>query len=433
MRKNEEKAAEHLLRATMHTAQSNASAAEKELEEAVKLDPGSWVIHYTLGICYGGQAKYKEAARVLDKAAKMNCNSTDVFVSLARALKEVGEMKRAAVAFERALILGARDGETYQHLGLCYVAMNDYNAAARTYGRWLKAEPDNYEAHQGLAAAFAAQRRWAEAAPRLERAIELGSQQPQRYRFLGIVYTELRDAVKAVAALRKAVEEEPNDVDVRLRLGDALRGALLFDEAEREARRALDISPGDDRVKHLLNVIRQNREVADRAREEQFKKALRSDAMIGVIIPRQPIETRDTATIVDYLNQLIANADTVRKCRDRLAFDVQGYGDDPSEHLTVPEIREYMKLIDEAFPYWLWFMSVQAPTLSLMILSTCPHIPFGDGSARRRIEAADFVTHVGERFARLDDLHTRFGLSHDEINARIKQLDAHMQRVFKIM
>src|SRR5687767_9975217 len=54
---------------------------------------------------------------------------------------------------------------------------------------------------------------------------------------------------EAIAALREALKHSPDNLPLRVHLADTLAGFGRFDEAEKEYRAALSLSPQDEKVK----------------------------------------------------------------------------------------------------------------------------------------------------------------------------------------
>ncbi|MGE3335592.1 MAG: tetratricopeptide repeat protein [Rhodospirillaceae bacterium] len=71
----------------------------------------------------------------------------------------------------------------------------------------------------------------------------------------GIAALEARDLDAAAMAFEQALEADPGDREARYRLGNTYRDLHRLDEAEREMRRVVDMSPEDAKARSALGVI----------------------------------------------------------------------------------------------------------------------------------------------------------------------------------
>jgi hypothetical protein len=53
---------------------------------------------------------------------------------------------------------------------------------------------------------------------------------------------------------------------------------------------------------------------------------------------------------------------------------VDGYNDDPRELFEVPEVRAYIKRLDQAWPYWFFFLSQADESIKLLESCLCDTI-----------------------------------------------------------
>lgn len=90
-----------------------------------------------------------------------------------------------------------------------------------------------------------------------------------------------------------------------------------------------------------------------------------------VIVSRDQVETRDTASVIGALKSCVASTERALSFFEKLDIAFHGYDHDTRELFEIPEVREYVSLLDDQFPYWLFFMrknglGLQAITYCLM-------------------------------------------------------------------
>lgn len=71
------------------------------------------------------------------------------------------------------------------------------------------------------------------------------------------------------------------------------------------------------------------------------------------IIDRADIEARQFESVVAALNFHIANRENLLKFFGRVEISIHGYDNDPRELYEIPEVKIYLKELNQLFPYWL--------------------------------------------------------------------------------
>jgi len=93
--------------------------------------------------------------------------------------------------------------------------------------------------------------------------------------------------------------------------------------------------------------------------------------LFGIEISRQEIESRDTKPALAMLNELL-DPDRCRQLRHSVAISVLGYDDDPRDLWRIPEVVEWIRLVDAEWPFWFYFISPERPDwLKVIIYCLC--------------------------------------------------------------
>lgn len=97
-----------------------------------------------------------------------------------------------------------------------------------------------------------------------------------------------------------------------------------------------------------------------------------NNTMVVFGVPYDEIQSGDVRTVLTPLQGFLQNRNAVVNGRGRVSLMFEGYDDDPRDVYDIPEIRRYAKLLDEEFPYWFYFVSLDHPGAStLQVLALC--------------------------------------------------------------
>jgi len=104
---------------------------------------------------------------------------------------------------------------------------------------------------------------------------------------------------------------------------------------------------------------------------------------LTVVVDRGDVEAGNIQPTLNVLCRLLADAATVREYRQRVDVSFHGYDTDARELFEIPEVRRFVAALDDAFPYWLYFLSREC--LGLQAIALCFLPPFLTAEAQRRI------------------------------------------------
>lgn len=110
---------------------------------------------------------------------------------------------------------------------------------------------------------------------------------------------------------------------------------------------------------------------------------------------RENVEAGNIEPVLKILNTLI-EPQNIKKFADRMMFCIEGYCEDPRELAEIPEVRRWMKLLDDKWPFWFWFCSPYCLTLKFLafVLSDLKKDSFG----HLYLESTDFVNFMMSHF-----------------------------------
>jgi hypothetical protein len=92
---------------------------------------------------------------------------------------------------------------------------------------------------------------------------------------------------------------------------------------------------------------------------------------IIIIVSRDEVLARDISSVVGALTSCLGSPERALSFFEKVDIAFHGYDTDTRELFEIDEVREFVALLDDNFPYWLFFLTknglgLQAVTLCLM-------------------------------------------------------------------
>ncbi len=134
-----------------------------------------------------------------------------------------------------------------------------------------------------------------------------------------------------------------------------------------------------------------------------------------VYVERVWVETGDLKPALDVLQPVLADAEAVHRFKARVHLFFDGYDNDARELWVIPEVHAYVRALDAEFPYWLWFMALDDPTL-LLLVACCCRVAAHDSHGNKvgvTVYPAEIAAFLDRHLIALQKLATRWGLSED--------------------
>jgi hypothetical protein len=104
---------------------------------------------------------------------------------------------------------------------------------------------------------------------------------------------------------------------------------------------------------------------------------------IVVVIAREEVESQDIRRPLSMLKVFLTSPETARNHFEKIDIVFHGYDDDTRELFEIPEVRNFAFKLDEAFPYWFYFLSKN--DLGLQALMLCFLPPYLTEEAKTQI------------------------------------------------
>ena len=158
----------------------NSEGAVQEFQAALQLNPNHAearaavaAFHVNRGAAARQQHRLDEALRELQEAVKVDPGLSTAHLELGQAYEESGRLAEAVQEYQAAVNADAKNLTAQLRLGQGYNAQQQYEAAAAAFRAVLEGNPDRAEAYAGLGAAYFHQDQRDEAKKAFDKAIRL--------------------------------------------------------------------------------------------------------------------------------------------------------------------------------------------------------------------------------------------------------------------
>ncbi len=115
----------------------------------------------------------------------------------------------------------------------------------------------------------------------------------------------------------------------------------------------------------------------------------------------------DVSAILSALNQFFDLRENIVNAKGQFALVFEGWDEDPRDIYDIPEIRRYMAILDDEFPYWFYFHQLHTGMLKGICLCLCRirKVPGGSNP-----DPADYAGFMKKHIAALNRLCERYSL-----------------------
>ena len=135
--------------------------------------------------------------------------------------------------------------------------------------------------------------------------------------------------------------------------------------------------------------------------------------MLG--ISKDEVVIKNTRIIRKKLENFL-NPVYAKKFHERIDVSISGYDFDERELCEIPEVREYITLVDKDFPYWFFYLSKFSSSLQFVTFSLCDHIKLADGLLHL-VENEKLKSFFRRHFAAMNEICDLVKFSQNEKNS----------------
>ena len=132
---------------------------------------------------------------------------------------------------------------------------------------------------------------------------------------------------------------------------------------------------------------------------------------VVLMFSRSQVETCNVDEPLQLLRRITADRRTAIDFCGRISLVVDGYNDDPRELFEIPEVRSYLARLDQAWPYWFFFLSQADESIKLLESCLCDTIEVVPGVTS--IDLDQMERSLARHFAAMHRLREALGLPED--------------------
>jgi tetratricopeptide (TPR) repeat protein len=220
----------HLLGLLAH-ASGDAEGALGYVQQAIAMQPHSWVLHSNVGEIYRSLGRLEEAARSQQRALRLAPTAAAAYSGLGRVRQAQGRYAEARRWYETALRLHPACAVTHYNLGTVCHALGHLEAARLAYSEAVQRDPASAAGHYQLGVLCRQLGRPTLALQHLKIALSLQPDLAEAHHQLGRVLQELGHLQEAVQSYQQAIQYQPDNVEAYTSHAYALQARGRFAEA----------------------------------------------------------------------------------------------------------------------------------------------------------------------------------------------------------
>jgi len=234
--------ASHLL-ALVYANQGRQEEANKQYQNALKLNPISVSALSNWGSCLNALGQHDEAIKALERALVLDQKMGALWFNAANILCDLGELNKANLYYEKALELNPQDFLTHNNYGKSLFACGSFNPALNQYQRALELRPDYAEAWSNQGNALNELGRYDEALECYEKSLSLEPNFAKAWSNKGNTLQVLKHFEEALDCYNTALSLDPNFVEAWSNKGNVLNEMKSYSEALACYNKALSFDP----------------------------------------------------------------------------------------------------------------------------------------------------------------------------------------------
>lgn len=117
-------------------------------------------------------------------------------------------------------------------------------------------------------------------------------------------------------------------------------------------------------------------------------------------ISDKDLDAGNASVVIELFNKAVAVPKTAKELRGSIVFEFGRFDKDPRPNFVIPEVRRYTQLIDQAHPYFCYFLP-EPPEMTqvyswIMSLAS-PTEPIVAGATGVKVSPGEFVDMIAKR------------------------------------
>ena len=112
----------------------------------------------------------------------------------------------------------------------------------------------------------------------------------------------------------------------------------------------------------------------------------------------------------------------LRDMQGSMAFVIEGYDQDEREIHSIPEVRKFYRAFHQAWPYWLYFCTLEEDAMKMMVLCCLNSFTMvkidGRSDCQVHYEPTELIDFLKQGFPYMNQICDRAGMFPDRVAAR---------------
>jgi tetratricopeptide (TPR) repeat protein len=243
-------------------------------EQSIKATGGSWVAHNNLATALGASGKINAAIHHYHLALEKDPPEPEgIYYNMATALSSQGRDLQAIEHYSEALKINPDYAGAHINMGAVLARQGKAFDAIRHYSEALRLEPNSEKAHYNLGNILLAQDKIDPAISHYSKAVRINPSFAEPYNGLGLALMHKGKLEEAILHFRKAanIKSAYLDAQKNQKIAESIYGKIRKAVAEMQA--AMDFDPQDSEIDLKMLELLEKKKKLDQA-VSQFSKAL---------------------------------------------------------------------------------------------------------------------------------------------------------------
>jgi tetratricopeptide (TPR) repeat protein len=346
---------EHLALADVKVGQVEDAIAE--YQQALRLNPQLTQAKYGLSEACTKIGDLDGAILMLQQVTEAKSDFAEAHYNLglslwnrykkSSGLRQKSDLEDAAKQLQKAADLEPRNAGILEALGQIEVDQGDLSLSAENLRKAVNLDPSNAEFHYDLGLALRLKGEFDAAAEQFRAALSLAPQHALARRSLGLVLRETGDLNAAAAELRESVKQLPDDAQGHHLLGTVLLKQSDLNDAITEFRAAITLDPNlmEARANLAQALQKAGQREASQQQSEQLRK-IKEDAsnigqsMVLVQTASDYMNKREVTEAVRSLQEAVSLTPTFVEAQYQLGVALRRLGNDKeSEEISLQVLK----------------------------------------------------------------------------------------------
>jgi len=233
----------------------NFSAALKEFQAALQLNPEHIEACHFMGICQNNVGDFESAVKTFNSILEVDQSHLSTKLKLGIALHNLKMWDKAESIYSNILLKKPHFADVHFHLGLALLGQGKHAEAVKSFQEAVKINPNYVEARKKLGITQAYLGNLDKALSSLKAIVEKFPDYADIYYFLGIVHAERNEVEEAIESFRHSLQINPSYKDSKIKLGILYCRMEKFSGGLRELKEASGLDPDNQNLEMAIDVI----------------------------------------------------------------------------------------------------------------------------------------------------------------------------------